>query len=213
MRQRNPGDKVHKLGDIVGAATPEAMYVGLATHWKVIDRLVLGADGGCEGLTGGLWADNVPFVASMMYEDLVRYLPDDILVKLDRASMGASLEARLPLLDHRIVEFSWRIPLSMKVRHGQGKILLRKLLRKYLPQRLIERPKQGFSLPLGDWLRGPLRPWAEDLLEEASLRRQGFLNPQPVRARWTEHLSGRRNWQHHLWDVLMFQMWLEHSRN
>jgi asparagine synthase (glutamine-hydrolysing) len=145
----------------------------------------------------------------MMYLDSMTYLPDDILCKVDRAAMGVSLETRVPFLNHRVVEYAWQLPLSMKIKNGQGKWLLRQLLYKHVPKALIERPKQGFSIPLAEWLRGPLRDWAEALLDEQPLIHEGYFNPTPILYKWNEHLAGRGNWQHHLWSVLMFQAWLE----
>jgi asparagine synthase (glutamine-hydrolysing) len=186
------------------------MYKGLVSHCKEPELMVLDSIEPSTILTDRKkWAGLPDFTQRMMFLDTVTYLPDDILTKVDRASMGVSLEARVPFLDHRLVEFAWQIPLEMKIRNGQGKWLLRQVLYKYVPQKLIERPKMGFGIPINDWLRGPLRDWAEALLDEKRLREEGFFNPQPIRERWTEHLSGDDDWQYYLWDVLMFQAWLD----
>ena len=144
----------------------------------------------------------------MMFMDSTTYLPDDILCKVDRAAMGVSLETRIPFLNHKVVELAWRLPLHMKIRNGQGKWLLRELLFKHVPRKLIERPKQGFSLPIADWLRGPLREWAEELLNEPRLKNEGYFHPKPIRIAWEEHLKGN-NMHNQLWGILMFQAWLE----
>ncbi len=209
-RHRTPGDKLHKLAGVLGAESPEAMYRTLTSHWKDPASLVLGSVEPPTLLTStAAWADLSDVTERMAFLDLVSYLPDDILTKVDRASMAVSLEARVPLLDHRVVEFAWRTPLAMKIRGGQSKWLLRQVLYRYVPRKLVERPKTGFGIPLHAWLRGPMRDWAESLLDGKRLREEGFFDAAQVRAKWVEHLSGTRNWAHALWDVLMFQAWLE----
>jgi asparagine synthase (glutamine-hydrolysing) len=152
--------------------------------------------------------DDAP--ARMMAQDMRTYLPDDILCKVDRAAMAVSLETRVPFLDPDVLAVSSRLPTNMKIRGGQGKWALRQILYRHLPRELIERPKTGFGIPVGEWLRGPLREWAEDLLSEHTLRRDGLLDPAPVRQAWTEHLSGQRDWTHRLWIILMLMAWREH---
>ena len=212
FRTRLPGEKLHKLAEVLPANSIEAMYYGLTSHWKEPARVVLNAIEPPTILTDrNCCPDLSDFIHRMMYLDLITYLPDDILVKVDRASMGVSLETRVPLLDHRVVEFAWRLPLSMKVRNGQGKWLLRQVLYQYVPKELVERPKSGFGIPIDSWLRGPLRDWAESLLDERHLKNERFFDPALIRRKWTEHLSGKRNWQYHLWDILMFQAWKEYN--
>ena len=216
MRQPTLGDRLHKLANVIDVADTDELYRRLVSQHREPGPLVIG------GSETAIWADGEiaafaeharggDFTERMMFQDLVGYMADDILTKVDRASMAISLETRMPLLDHRLVEFAWTLPLHMKIRHGHGKWLLRQVLNRYVPKQLIERPKQGFGIPLDSWLRGPLRDWAESLLDEGRLRREGFLHSQPIRQKWAEHLSGRRNWAYLLWNVLMFQAWLEHE--
>lgn len=210
VRFTQAGDKAHKLATVLGAASDEKIYHRLISHWENPAEVVIGTSEPPTLLTSPeTWPAVDSLEHRMMALDTMSYLPDDILAKLDRAAMGASLETRVPMLDHRVVEFAWRLPLSMKIRNGQGKWILRQVLYKYVPRDLMERPKMGFGVPIDSWLRGPLRDWAEMLLDESRLRREGYLHPGPIRKKWSEHLSGRHNWQYQLWDVLMFQAWLE----
>jgi asparagine synthase (glutamine-hydrolysing) len=204
------GRKQEAVAAILSAETSRALYIELMSDWRDPASLVIGATEPSTPLTDSThWGRVENFTHWMMYMDLVTYLPDDILVKVDRATMGTSLENRVPLLDHRVVEFAWRVPLGLKIRDGQGKWLLRQVLYRYVPRQLIERPKMGFGVPIDLWLRAPLREWAESLIDERRLRNEGFLHPEPVRQRWKDHLTGKSNWQYALWDVLMFQAWLE----
>ena len=212
-RQRVPGYKLHKLASVMGSSDVHGMYYRFASHWFEPEAVVPGAREPLTLLTNGDLARLPTAAEQMMYLDSVTYLPDDILVKLDRATMAVSLEGRTPFLDHRVAEFAWRLPLTLRIREGVGKWILRQVLYQYIPRELVERPKFGFGIPLGSWLRGPLRDWAEALLDEGRLRREGFFDPQPIRRIWQQHLSGRRSWEFHLWDVLMFQAWLEENRH
>lgn len=212
LRVANPGDKLHKGAQVLTCATLDALYLGLVSHWDDPGAVVLGASEPPTLLRGRAPAlAGLNGIQRMMGLDLLTYLPDDILAKVDRAAMSVGLETRVPFLDHRVVEFAWSLPHSMKLRSGTTKWALRQVLYRYVPAALIERPKMGFGIPVGDWLRGPLRAWAEALLSEPRLRREGFFDPLRVRAKWEEHLSGRRNWQYHLWDILMCQSWLEQA--
>ena len=207
------GDKLHKLAEVVAAPGMETLYLNLMSHWKRPQEIVIGGRDPVTAITDtARWPRVSDFTHRMMHLDMETYLPGDILVKVDRAAMGVSLEGRIPLLDTELIEFAWRVPFSMKVRDGKGKWLMRETLYRHVPKALIDRPKRGFGIPLDVWLRGPLRDWAEDLLSEARLKREGFFHAAPIRQKWAEHLSGTRNWHFYLWDVLMFQAWLQHSK-
>lgn len=208
LRLRNPKGKAVILADMLRADSDDERYRWLVSHWRDPAAVVLGSAEPSTALTDAAGCLRIPDpIERMMYLDLVTYLPDDILTKVDRASMVVSLEARVPLLDHRVVEFAWRLPMRQKVRDGQGKWLLRQVLYNYVPKALIDRPKMGFGVPIDSWLRGPLRDWAEALLDEKRLREEGCFDPVPIRAMWEGHLSGRLNEHYRLWDVLMFQAW------
>jgi asparagine synthase (glutamine-hydrolysing) len=206
---RLPGLRLHKAASVLDAESPEAMYAVLASHWLPGDEVLLDfplpSNSSLSPLIRGRGAG---VAEEMMLRDTLAYLPDDILTKVDRASMAVSLEAREPLLDHRLFAFAWRLPRRFKIRRGTGKWILRKVLARYVPSSAISSSKMGFGIPLGEWLRGPLRAWAEALLAPARLTEHGF-NAPLVHQRWAELLSGRRPWEYHLWDILMFQAWAE----
>jgi asparagine synthase (glutamine-hydrolysing) len=204
------GERVHKVARVLSANDVDQMYFELVSHWPdiVAGRQGTGDGGQAPVEDRANWPPLSDPVERMMFFDQISYLPDDILAKVDRASMAASLESREPLLDYRLVEFAWRLPLAMKVRGGKGKRVLRRVLYRYVPQELIERPKMGFGIPLGAWLRGPLRAWAEALLDPAAIRAHGLIDPAPVQKKWREHVAGRGDWNYYLWAVLMLQVWL-----
>jgi len=207
-----PGDKLHKLAEMLRFQGPGELYLDLLSHWKQPADLVPGSSEQTTVFNGN---DRLPSFedhpAWMMYLDSVSYLPDDVLTKVDRTSMDVSLEARVPVLDHRVVEFAWRLPLHRRMRKGRSKWALREVLNRYVPRELIERPKMGFGVPIDHWLRGPLRDWAEAYLSESKLRQDGWFDPGPIRTKWEEHLSGERNWAYYIWDILMFECWRENN--
>jgi len=202
------GDKIHKFAAAIKVDDQAALYRQLVTHWDPAELLP-----GVAEPKGVLWDSSLQefpgLLEQMQLADTMTYLPDDILTKVDRASMAFALEARVPLIDHRVAEFAWRLPRDAKIRGGVSKWLLRQVLYRHVPPELIERPKMGFSIPLGEWLRGPLRDWAESLLSESRLREAGLLDTARVRQCWQDHLSGRHNRQYLLWNVLMFEAWRE----
>ncbi|MBS8273466.1 asparagine synthase (glutamine-hydrolyzing) [Thalassospira tepidiphila] len=203
----NLGDKLNLLGDLL-SDDGLALYRQTLTHWANPDQVIAGG----QEVKGLLWSSNPARLTSsmlkmMMYLDTCTYLPDDILTKVDRASMAVSLEARVPLLDHRVVEFAWSLPDEMLIRHGESKWPLRQVLYRYVPKELIDRPKMGFGIPIDQWLRGPLREWAEDLLNPHSIGQYGLIKSDAVWGMWRDHVSGKTNYQYHLWDVIMLQNW------
>ena len=206
-------DKIYKAAEVMDVSEPEILYHRVISHWKEPEKVVLGA---AEPKTILLneeeWPKLLSFTERVMWLDQLTYLPDDILVKVDCVSMAVSLETRIPLLDHNLVEFAWCLPASVKIHNKQGKWLLRQVLYRYAPRELVDRPKQGFGVPIENWLRGPLRGWAENLLDEKRLEEDGFFNPAIIRRMWTEHLSSLHGWHYYLWDVLMFQAWLENIK-
>jgi asparagine synthase (glutamine-hydrolysing) len=205
-----PGDKIHKTANVFNAKSIEGFYFNLIAHWNNSNNIVVGQHNIIAPVMQKRNLLNLGSIEqNMMYLDSISYLPDDILTKVDRAAMSVSLETRVPFLNHHIVEFANHLPLSMKIKNGESKWILRKLLDKHIPRELVDRPKMGFGVPIDIWLRGPLREWAEALLDESRIKQEGFLHYEPIRKKFDEHLSGKRNWQHLLWDILIFQSWLE----
>lgn len=209
---RLSGEKLRKLADLLVQREPD-LFLFMLSHWQEPEALVPGVRE-VRGLVTDrpAWLDELDFIARFMFLDTKTYLADDILVKVDRASMAHALESRVPLLDHRIVEFAWRLPAALRTRAGQGKWILREVLARHVPRELFERPKMGFAMPIDRWLRADLRDWAGDLLAPDRLRADGFFDAELLGRVWDEHQSGRRKRDFQLWDVLMFQAWLDAAR-
>ena len=201
-------ERFRKMNQLLEVTTPELLHHYHVSHWMWPSELVPGAIEPPTAFTDPRrWPAATSDIERMMYMDLVTYLPEDILTKVDRASMAVGLEARVPFLDHRLVDFAWRLPLEFKTHGSQSKRILRQVLARYVPPHLFERPKMGFDVPLGEWLRGPLRPWVEELLKPSELQTQGIFRPAPIREKWMEHVDGKRDRTTQLWSVLMFQAW------
>ena len=207
------GSNMHKFAGLLASRSDFDLYVNLVSQWRQPTKIVLGGNEHpiLDALRDSQTLD-MPLAAQMMYFDLMTYLPNDILTKVDRASMGVSLEARVPLLDHRVIEHAWHLPMDAKIRHGETKWVLRRILDHYVPRTLIERPKSGFGIPIGQWLRGPLREWANTMLSPDLLVQDGFFNPKPIQRIWKQHLSGAADLEYQLWGVLMFQAWYHDGR-
>ncbi|MGE4170307.1 MAG: asparagine synthase (glutamine-hydrolyzing) [Candidatus Margulisiibacteriota bacterium] len=217
LQMSSPGHKLHKGAQILNSRSIEGVYQQLIRQWSANETTVLGLDASTPPPDRihdlvECFPDLDP-ISKLMCVDTLTYLPDDIMVKVDRAAMAVSLESRAPFLDHTIIEFAQSLPLSMKYKDGQSKWLLREILYQHVPKHLIERPKMGFSIPLGNWLRGPLKEWANSILDPAILKRQGYLNTDLIQQKWQDHLSGKHNWAYCLWTVLMFQLWLTENEN
>jgi asparagine synthase (glutamine-hydrolysing) len=207
LHVRNPGDKAHKLARLLRAAGPDDLWRAAVSQWEDPEAVAIG--GREPPMAWHVPATIGDPTERMVFLDTITTLPDEMLVKVDRASMAVGLEVRVPLLDHRVVELAWGLPLDLRVRDGVGKWALRAVLHRYVPPALVDRPKMGFDPPVATWLRGPLRAWGSDLLDPDRVRAEGFLDAALVQRRWAEHQSGRRNWDYALWAVLMFESWLQ----
>lgn len=206
---RLPGDKLYKISALSDVDTPYAFYERLRSFWPDPGEVLAGTQRAGPSAVGEL---DAPFAEQMMFYDLVRYLPDDILTKVDRASMSVSLEARVPLLDHDLVELAWRLPRRLKIRGRAQKWILRQVLARHVPPALFERPKTGFGVPVGQWLRGPLKNWGADLLAAGDIDADGIFDASVVTNTWEAHQAGRGNHEHQLWAILMFQSWWARNR-
>ncbi len=207
------GDKMHKGAGLLRSRSLDDVYLNLTSHWLDPASIVLRSREPTPSMMDvATQLDGFGNMQRMMALDMLLYLPNDILVKVDRAAMGVSLETRVPFLDHEVVEFAMSLPAALKMRAGTTKWILRQVLYRHVPAALVERPKMGFGVPIHDWLAGPLRDWASALLDESRLRQEGYLEPGPIVRCWKEHVAGKRNWQYPLWNVLMFQAWLEHQK-
>jgi asparagine synthase (glutamine-hydrolysing) len=212
-QQPQIGERLHKVAELIQLGSPQQMYRHLVGQWQEPERVVIGGREPVVPLVDPGWQpQGLSFAERMMYGDALAYLSGDVLAKVDRASMAVALEVRAPLLDPRVFEFAWGLPQEMKIRGGSGKWILRRLLARHMPENLFERPKQGFAVPVGEWLRGPLREWAEELLDEKRLEAEGYLDAAEIRAAWAAHLSGKGRQAHKLWTALMFQSWRERWR-
>ena len=208
----NFGDKIHKGANVLKANTSHELYYMLCSHWQNPTEAVMNSEEPDTLLTKFKpELEGLNNQQQMMVLDFLTYLPDDILVKVDRAAMASSLETRIPFLDHNLIEYVWRISHSLKFKKGEGKWILKQILNKYIPKHLTERPKMGFGIPINTWLRGPLRDWAENLLDQKKLQQDGYFNSKLIRNKWTEHLSGKRDWQYDLWSILMFKAWIDQN--
>ena len=212
-KSNNFSDRVYKGARLLKAKNIDQFYRDFISYWDDPESLIIKSKEPTTILNGNLEnIENMTDIERMMYLDLLSYLPGDILTKVDRASMANSLETRLPFLDHRLIEFAWSLPNEYKYDKGQTKLILKEVLNKYVPKKLYDRPKQGFGIPINEWLRGSLRDWGEDLLSEQKLENQGFFDAKKIRKKWLEHQSGKSNWQHQIWNVLMFQSWLQENK-
>lgn len=209
-KQRNVGERLHKVSAFLASRTPQELYVSLVSQWLKTDGLVVGAqEHQSPVLDPALWLEGAGLENQMMLLDTLTYLPDDILVKVDRAAMSASLETRVPMLDPELFTLAWSLPVHQKIASGRGKLPLRALLSRYLPEALIERPKMGFGVPLATWLREELRDWGESMLDPYRLRKQGLLEVAPIQECWKSHQENRSELHYQLWPVLILQAWID----